>query len=230
MAISEKTGLRKRQQISKAGKTVFLWVAGASVIVGFCLVGGWFLLQKGMYNAKVLGEKSKTLSALEHNNRSVNELKDNIRALNTNAQLGALRVNDDRAVQVVLDALPADANSLALGASLQNKLLAGEGVTVESLSVTPVSGVESSSDSTGTADELTTNDDSTTTVSFSAVVSGDAAVLKQVLERLERSIRAINLTRLTLESSGSKLTLTIQGHAYYEPAKSVELQEKVVRP
>ena len=67
------TALRKRTQISKANRTMFLWIAGASALVGFAVVTSIFLGQQLLFNEKVLLEKNKTVSTLNANNKIVEE-------------------------------------------------------------------------------------------------------------------------------------------------------------
>lgn len=225
---SAQTGLRKRQQISQANRMMFLWVAGVSVVVGFALVGSVFLVQKLIFNEKVLAEKSKTVATLKSDNAAVGALKDNIRKLNADPSLNALKTgSEDKALQVVLDALPADANSLALGSSLQNKLASGiDGLNLESLTVTPV-GNEVPTDDTGTViDDTTTGENQ---IGFTLTASGSSDALRQLLSNFERSIRAIDVTSATLESQNGVLHLSLQGHAFYQPPKTVELKDKVVK-
>jgi hypothetical protein len=228
---TKEVALRKRQQIAKANRTMFLWVAGVSVIVGFAAVGSIFLVQKLAFNQKVINEKNNTVSVLTKNNAAVAELEENIRLLDTNEGLNSAKANpDDKALQVVLEALPADANSLALGSSLQDKLMKDvDGLTLESLNVTPVAGVEVSSD-VAVQDASTTVEEGQNQIAFNLVASGDANALKALLERFERSIRAIDITNLVLEQANGKLTMTIDGHAFYEPARTIELKDKVVKP
>ncbi len=228
--------IRKRQQIANANRMMFMWVAGVSVVVGIAIVVSIFLVQKAWFNEKILGEKSKTASVLVKNNSVIDELKDQIRVLNTNDALRqSMAPGEDRPIQVVLDALPAEANSSALGSSLQEKFLNDPALTIEALNVDPVPGVESQSDlnvqdasSTGTAGNTGQNQ-----ISFRFSVSTDANnpnALKSLLQRLERSIRAINLTTMTIETQGNRLLLIVNGFAYYEPARTVELKNKTVKP
>lgn len=221
--------LRKRTQIAQASRTMFTWIAIASVLVGVGVVVSIFLFQKLVYGEAVLIEKQNTLSTLDANLKVVDDLKQNVRALDANTALLSVKANpSDETLQVVLDALPADANSLALGASLQNVLLANipGSFSLESLQVTPVSGVES-------LDEASTIDasglvDSANQINFSFAVKGDQAALRQVLKNLELSIRTITVTHLTLETQSDGVSMVVQGHAYYQPAKSIQLTEKVV--
>lgn len=234
MATQDTTALRKRQQIAKANRTMFFWVAGASALVGIALVGSLFLLQKAWFNEKVLAEKAKTATTLTNNNAVVNDLKDQVRVLNTNQALkDSMIAGEDEPVQVVLDALPSDANSSALGSSLQEKFLNDGGLTIESLNVDPVIGVESQSEDS--VEDASTSDTPTgeNQITFRFTVSTDvnnASALKSLLQRLESSIRAIDITQLTVETQGTRLVLTVEGRSFYEPAKTVELKEKTVKP
>lgn len=212
---------------------MFLWVAGISVVVGFCVVGAIFLFQKLQFNEKVLAEKSNTGTILVHNNNIMEDLKSKIRVLNTNKALMDSRAKpDDQPLQVVLDALPSDANSTALGSSLQEKLIPGDGITIESFATDTVQGVETQSDSS-VEDASGTALQDTNQITFRFSVNTDITnptPLKELLQRLERSIRAIDITSLTIETQGTKIVLSVEGRAFYQPAKTVELKDKPVKP
>ena len=217
--------LRKRQQIENANKTMFLWVAGAAAIVGIALVLSFSLFERISFNQRVINEKNETVATLRANNEIVDELKENIRVLNTNENLVETpRVEDSEPIAAILDGLPSTANSSALGASLQQKLLVGGGVSIDTLTVNPISGVEDDDDGSEEGDgEIT----------FEFVVSapaGQANSLKQVLRNLETSIRVIDLTTLTIEQQNNKISLSGAGREFYQPEKKVELSEKAVRP
>jgi hypothetical protein len=232
MAVQD-VALRKRQQIANANRMMFTWVAIVSAVVGIALVVSLFLLQKAWFNEKVLAEKSKTASTLVHNNEVIGQLKDEVRVLNTNEALkSAMAPGENEPIQVVLDALPSEANSSAFGSSLQEKFLKDPALTIESLNVDPVAGVESQSDS-NVQDASDTTSAGENQITFRFSVSADAnnpSALKSLLQRLERSIRAINITTLTIETQGNRLVLTVDGYAFYEPAKTVELKDKTVKP
>lgn len=225
-------GLRKRQQISRANKMMFLWVAGVSVIVGISIVLTIFLAQKIIYGEKVIAEKDKTNRTLETNLKTVNDLKQKITVLNTDTALRSTRINEnDRPIQSVLDALPASANSTAFAASLQTKLLTGvSGIALETLTVEPVSGVETSADAAPSTTAVAAGENQ---IAFSFSVSANQSntnALKQVLERLEKSIRPINVTTLSVEAQGDRLIMQVTGVSFYDTAKTVQLVEKVVKP
>jgi phosphotransferase system HPr-like phosphotransfer protein len=210
---------------------MFLWVAGVSILFGFALVGSIFLTQMLLFNERVLKEKDRTVAVLKSNNSNVNELESQIRVLDTNqALISAKSSSEDRAVQVILDALPSDANSLALGASIQNKLLANiAGITLNSLQVDPVPGVESLNGETLIQSASSVASTYQNEITFRFSVSGNEVALKQVLTNLELSIRAIDVISLKIEGQGSTTVLSVQARAFYEPARIVQLKDKTVK-
>ena len=181
-----------------------------------------------------MAEKNKTVATLKIDNANISDLEAQVRVLDNNqALISAKAKPDDKAVQVILDALPSEANSLALGASLQNKLLANiPGLSIESLQVDPVAGVESLSSTTTTNVTALTPSASggQSQITFRFSVSGDEVALKAALLRLESSIRAIDITSLKIENQGSTQLMTVQARAFYEPARVVELKDKTVKP
>ena len=219
---SKGVALRKRTQIAKASRLMFFWVAGVSVVVGFALVGVIFLVQMLTFNEKVISEKNKTIAVLKINNENIGKLKDEVRKIDTNqALIDSKAKPEDQAIQVILDALPSDANSLALGASLQNRLLTGVPNTkLESLQV-------DSMDNSLTSD-LIVNFGTQNEIPFSFSVSGDQVGLQTILQNLELSIRTIDIISLKIENQGNNQILTAQARAFYEPARVLVLKDKTV--
>lgn len=229
---SKATAIRKRTQITAANRVMFLWVAGVSVVFGVSLVTAVFLVQMLFFNERVLHAKNDTVSTLETNNKNIEPLQKSERVLNTNEALKSIKAKpDDEAIQVILDALPSDANSLALGASLQNKLLSGiNDLTLESLQVDPVIGIESLSNSGSSVLDASANTpNSANQITFRFSVKGDEAALKPALVNLERSIRTIDITTLKIENQGTTRVMTVSGRGFYEPVRKVELKDKVIK-
>jgi hypothetical protein len=218
----------KRQKIRDSNKSMLLWIVLMSAVVGFGAVISYFLWQQIVFRQKVISEKNDTISVLRENNEVAEVLAQNIRALEANQALRSTKVDtDDKALQVIYDALPADANSLALGASLQEKLFAGiDGLRVQAFSVES-SAQESAADSEEVEDE----DTESGAIAFRLVVESDRLnSLDELLRRFERSIRVIDITTLTLEGTGDGYTLLLDAQAYYEPEILVNLETKVVQP
>lgn len=228
---TKESSIRKRQQIFKANRMMFLWVAMASAVIGFALVISISLMQRIIYNQKVIGEKNKTYSTLTNNNKKVSQLEDQIKTINYSSDvLKKLRAKDsDDPIQVVLDALPSDSNRLALGSSLQNVLLANiPGASLESMKVESTAEAGSVKKTTATTGTVENNSlDVTFTLKIN---SGSEDSIREMLTRLEKSIRTFKVTNVKIEYSLDKMNVTVTAKAYYEPAKVVELTEKVVKP
>jgi len=208
----------KRKAIADSSRTMFGWVAGMSAIVGACLVVALFLGQQIVFKMDVVGKMSETLGTLRDNNKVASELTKNVLVLETDSALNSIKANsDEKALQVVLDALPADRNSLALGSSLQRKLLADiDGLTIDSLSV------DQGDSSSGRAKTI---------IPIQIQVSAtNASAIKDMLTRLEQSIRVIDVDNFVLERSDSSYQATISAHAYYTDPKEVIFGEAIVKP
>lgn len=235
MAKTDKTtALRKRTQIDKTNKLVFIWVAGASVLVSAAAVLIIMMVQKGIHNQKAISELSNTITVLRANNENVGELENQVRALGSEEALLKLRNSDsDNALRVILDALPAEPNSSALGASLQDKLFGR--VQIESVQVDPVgddSGMDYVEDEAAedAATDEAEGESGADIIPFRFVVRGAPKDLKVLLERLQRSVRTIEVMNVLIESeSGGKQRLTVEGQAYYLPAYELQLREKEIK-
>lgn len=229
--MKNEVALRKRSQIAQANRTMFIWIALASALIGIAAVVSIFLGQKLVYNERVLAAKLETVSTLDSNLAVVDNLKSEIQALDANSALLSVKANDsDQALQVVLDALPSDANSLALGSSLQNKLLTGvDGdYSLKTLEVKPVDGLETMTSGT-TVDAAAAGEPLDNKIRFSFSIEGDQAALRQILQNLERSIRTIVVTRLGLNTEAGLLTMNVEGYAFYQPGKTIELKEVPIK-
>ncbi len=222
MPNNKDVAIRKRQQIDSSKKTMFIFVAAASFILGVALVVSVFLIKQIIFHTKIIAEKQNTITTLDKNIEAVDGLKNNLRVLETDSALLSSRLKDDSsALQVILDALPDNNNADALGASLQRRFVgAVDGLSLESLVV------GASSDQ---ADEayLSSGEPG---IPFTMTVRGSAKNLKQLLLRFEKSIRVIELTNVEIQANDSGLSLKIQGLAPYKAAQEVKLENKVVKP
>jgi hypothetical protein len=215
--------VKKQSLIDKTRKSVIILVAGASMVVGAMIVVSGLFIQSLLFNNKVMKVQNDTITTLNSNIKAVPELKADVLVLNTNEQLLEARSSSDaRALQTVLDALPADANRLALGASLEQKIFKDiSGLTVQSLSVDPSIG--------SAADGSTTDTGELGTLTFSATISGTPEALKLGLQRLERSVRSMNVQTINGTTSGNNVTLTVVGVAYYLKPVDLNLTDTKVR-
>ncbi len=212
----------KIRNIKNTGNMMLIWVTIASIAIGFCTVASYLLVKQIVFRFEVISKKNETVAVLNENNKIANHLINNVRKYEFNDNLASSKANkDEKSLQVVLDALPAKANSLALGASLQKSLIYGsKGVSIDSISVESVN----VDDKGSSRPEMSQLDFKVT------VVASDVNNLKNLITRLERSIRTIDVDNLKLERFSDKYTMTIIGHAYYLPAKTIDMTEERLKP
>ena len=250
--MAKETGLRKRSQIKKANRTMFIWVALMSAVAMICLVVSYHLVLTTLFKGRVIVAKAQTIGNLQtsiKNTERNNEdgLREQILALDANENLAMVKASpEDKALQVILDALPSTANPLSFGASLQTVLLVGpEGLNIKNISVEAASSsLDAStdeagaqpSDSSNEGEEATTENEnnvaaetSAVPMSFSFVVEGPETSLQEVLQRLEKSIRTIYVKAINIERHGGVNEMSVTGNVFYQLEKTAALQEKVVK-
>lgn len=218
------SGLRKRQLINAANKTVFIWIVIASIVLGVCGVVAQFLIQQLMFNNKIYGVQSTTSTTLENNIKAYSGLKEDVKKLIANESLTALRKGDNStALQVIIDALPTEENKGAFATSMQTEVLGPSGVTLSSFSVADTSDISTSSSAVATAKDPIPFD-------CDFVITGSYSQIQQALRNLERSIRPITINSIEIQGSATKMQASITATTYYQPSKNVQLKEKPVKP
>lgn len=220
--------LKKREQIRSNNKQLFLWVAGGSIVVSFSLVISVFLVKQLIFNEKVLTEKGISSKNLATNIVNAKQLDENVNELRSNPSLKSARSNpEENNLDVIIDALPYDGNTVDLGASLQDVIVSG--VSVDSLGVLGSDSVDAALDD-GTS-VVTEAIGSSQPSKFSFGISGTPDEIKGFIDRLNRSIRPIKITQMQLQPAGEgKITVTATAETYYQPSTVFELKEKVVKP
>lgn len=222
------TGVKKRQQIEDTRKQVFLWAALASAVVVTCLSIGNNLIKRISYQQKVNGELSKAAKTLQTDVNNIDKLIGEVNALKTNQLLnqGNLKSEDSTVLQVVIDALPTEDDTIALKTSLQDKILQADGARIDQISIDDSkSGLATGSSSSSSTQGFP---QANTTV-FKVSVIGTYDTTKKVLEQLERTIRPIIINKMTIEGSDSRMTLSFEAQTYYSPSVNFELGSKEVK-
>ncbi|MDR1032465.1 MAG: hypothetical protein LBL84_00445 [Candidatus Nomurabacteria bacterium] len=240
--MAQEVAIKKVQAISQAGRNMFIAVALASVVVGFSIVGSIFLIQKMIFNAKVIGEMQKTSDILHKNNETIVKLADEVKVLEQNSALRSVTINSEsNALRTIPDALPAVNNPFSLGASVMVKLLTVDtGIMIDSFTLGSTSTDAASGQAEATATESTegateASDDAATASKLNAInfqfeITGNPDGVSKALQNLERSIRQIDIAtmEITYNAVGT-LTLIISARGYYISPPSIDLGEKEVK-
>lgn len=223
------TNLGKRQQVERSNKMIFVWVLGAAVIVTLCVVLGTFLVRQGLFNAKIIGEKSKTEKILATNITNANELKGNVDKLLADSNLSSIKASpEDNAVQVIFDALPTAADTTSLSNSLYASILVRSGVGIKSVSAGDTQGAIAIDGDTAVSSE---SSNATTSIPISFTTTGSIPATLAMLKDTERSIMPISPTNIMLRASGNgSLDVLFSGNTYYLAPVKIKLGSKPVRP
>jgi hypothetical protein len=223
-------GLKKRQQIENAGRTMFIWVAIASVAISICLVTAQFLFQKWSYNNRVLTAKYKASDTLKKNLTSAKQLQDSVNALVSNDNLASVKTNvDDPNTKIILDALPSRFDATALATSLQQAILSRSGVTVEGISVPSDPVTSTAAGGSAGSTTSTTIGSTPQEMKFEITVSGSYDKIRNMMLDLERTIRPMKVLAITLGGDDSAMTANISGVTYYQPSKTATIKQEVVK-
>jgi Tfp pilus assembly protein PilO len=217
------TGLRKRQQIAQAGRTMFIWIAAAAVAVSLAAVALQFLFTQWTYNNKVVGAKYKASSTLAQNIKNSKELKNKVNELVGNQALASIRQEgSNNNLQVVLDALPSSPDMTALATSVQQAIVPRSGVSLESLAPD----IQSSDSEEG---EAPVDSKDPVEQRFTIIVTGNYESIRRFVGDLERSIRPMKVETIGVGGSEQSLRATLQVVTYYQSAKTADVTKKAVR-
>ncbi len=212
MELKRATGLKKRQAISSANRTMFAWVAIASIAISILLVAAQFLYKQFLYNNNVYSAKSKAASTLAENQNNIVKLKE---------AFGPLDAGTDKNVSStkILNALPREKDTSAFGTSIQQVITPLSGVTLESVSI------ESQAEDVEPSDEAS----GPQPINASITVSGSYEQVLAFVRDLERVIRPITINTMNVTGSDKNTRLALDITAYWQPAKGVEIKKEVVK-
>lgn len=216
----------KRIQIDKANARVVAAVAGASFLVAFSLIASKALLSQRGYQGRVIKAKEAAVKQLKANADASKQLTTAYSAFVGTPQniiggnpSGSGDRDGDNA-KIVLDALPSKYDFPALVASLE-KLLSDPSYKIQSI--------------TGTDDEVNQQNASSAQsaaaipMPFEIDVSGNYGAIQNLVGTLERSIRPIQVQKVSFTASNGGVNAQISAQTYYQPEKSLTITKKDVK-
>lgn len=223
------TGVKKRQQIHKANRTVFLWVAIAGVIVAIAVVLSQFMIKQLIFNWKIIDHETKANATLVENAKAYTDLRAEITKLLANKELNELRVNKaengDNALQVVIDAMPTVDDRIALAAALQQSIISKSGVKLDSLGFT-----DGGSQTDATGAPVSTAPEGVSEIPFNFKVSGTYDQVKKLFADMQLSIRPVSVTGIKLSGTSNALVAEIDAKMYYGTPVTTDLKQKKETP
>lgn len=216
----------KRVMIDKANTRIVVVVSIAAFIVVFSLVATKTLLSQAAYQNRVITAKRAAVNQLKSNIASVDQLKTDYDAFIGTPQNvlggnpGGSGPQDGDNAKIVLDALPSSYDFPGLTTSLET-LLASQNVKISSISGTD--------DEVAQSTHQISSKPTATPIPFQVSVAGDYTGIQNVVGAFERSIRPIQIQTLDISGDNNTLSLVVSAQTYYQPAKSLTINKKVVK-
>lgn len=215
----------KRLAIDKANSTVLVAIGIACFVVVLCSVAGKSLIDQMRYQSKVIGQKEKTLTLSKKNEKSAEQLKTSYQEF-ASARENVLGGNssgtadkDGDNARIILDALPSKYDFPALTTSLE-KLLGGNGFKIDTITGTDDEIAQSASESG--------NSTAVVEMPFTVGVTTSTSNTKQLLSLFEKSIRPMQISKLSLKGQSDGVKVSIDGKTYFQPQKKFNVKvEKV---
>lgn len=216
----------KQLQINKANTTIVVVTAAAAFLTTMSLVASRALLQKRAYQAHLISSKTLAKKQLDDNVKAADSLVASYKQFvgqDTNVLGGSSTGQGDHDgdnARIVLDALPSKYDFPAVATSLEKIL------TSKNFQIKTITGVD---DELGQAAVATSDAPQPVPIPFQLDIGGNYKSSQDLLEILDRSIRPIRISKLTISGTVDALSLNISGETYYQPEKTMSIKMKVVK-
>lgn len=217
----------KRLAISRANAQMVAIVGVAAFVTVFCLVASKAIFSQNRYQAHVISAKEKAHHQLQDNLETYNKLATAYKAFDSAPSnvIGGTKdgtgPNDGSNSKIILDSLPSTYDFPALTSSVE-KILADNGLKVTEI--------------TGTDDQLNQQKNTSSptpkpvSMPFSfTITNASYGSVSQLITKLQQSTRPIQIDSLELSGGVNDMTVTVNAHTYFQPAKNVTISKKVIK-
>jgi hypothetical protein len=178
------------------------------------------------YQNRVIGTKKTALKQLRSDLEARDSLQQSYKAFigeSPNVLGGdpkGLGDKDGDNSKLVLDALPSKYDFPALTTSLEKV------ITGQNLKIVNISGTDQEADQ---ATKQTSPDPQPVAMPFQTQVSGPYTSIQSLVGVFLRSIRPFQIQTLELSGDESSMSATITAQTFYQPEKSLEIKQEVVK-
>lgn len=217
----------KRVGIDKTNSRIVAITGTASFLVVFFLVASYALFTQMMYQNRVIAVKKKAVSQLESNIKASEKLMESYKGfiggpINLiGGDPNGTGPQDGNNAKLVLDALPSKYDFPALTTSVE-KVLLDQKVKIQS-----INGTDDTVNQAATA--TTSGSPEPVEMPFELTVGGDFQLIQGVISALERSIRPMQIKTMDVSGDQRDLTLKILAKTYYQPGKTLNIKQEIVR-
>lgn len=239
----------KRLQIDKANQSIVIILSVAVFVAIFSVFVSKALLTKRAYQSRVIAGKERALKQLKDNIKAIDSLNTSYKAFVSTPQNiigGGITGSGDRDgdnAKIVLDALPSKYDFPALTTSIE-KILGDKQFKINSITgvddeiAQSGSLLKKSNNPTSTSASPTSTSSSSSTnvdagepkpVPFTASVTGTYASAQSLIQTLEKSIRPVQVTSITLAGNDSSLQMDVSASTYYQSEKIYTITTKDIK-
>ena len=217
----------KRGAISKANTQMFAAIIIAAFVSVFCLFAAKAVWSQNSYQARITDAKTDARNQLKKNIENYEQLAKSYQAFNaatTNVLGGTPGGNGDKDgtnAKVILDALPPGYDFPALTSSIE-KIVTDNGLKLDSISGTD--------DQIAQQKNQSASSPKTVTIPFEFSVAGaNYTGVQKLISSLQLSIRPMVIDTLEISGGANNMTVKVQAHTYFQPAKDVSITKKVIK-
>ena len=222
---SAKTSNNKRLMIDKANASMLIFISVATFLLVFALVSSRALISQSRYQSKIMKKQQAAHKQLQTNIKNVDSLVASYKSFASEPQnvLGGNSAGsgpkDGDNPRIVLDALPSKYDFPGLISSLE-KVLKDGGYSLQSLG--------------GSDDEINQSNakvDKPVPIEMPFPLSIETSFegAESLLKTLERSIRPIYVSKVTITAASNKISVSVNAKTYYQPEKVLKINTEVVK-
>lgn len=227
----------KALQIDKAQSKIIGVIVISTIITIFCLVSTKALIGQAMYQRRVVNARHTSAQNLNNDVKNANTLvaqyKDVFIGKSSENVIGGRNKNSETAGgsvvstvppdgdngRIVLDALPTTYDFPALLTSI-SKLLSSDGISSPAIGGT---------DDASTVQSAPTGSPSPSKIDLTISGTGTYTTVEKLINDLQRSIRPMDISHLTLTGNESSLTVNLNLTTYYQQAKTLNITGKEIK-
>lgn len=217
----------KRIAIDKASAQMVAIVAVSAFVTVFCLMASKTVLSQNQYNSRVMSAKQKAYNQLQNNIDAFNDLQKSYKAFNSTSTnvIGGLTDgtgdNDGSNSKIILNALPSTYDFPALASSVE-KIITERGMQVGSITGTD--------DQVNQQDNVSSSNPQEVEIPFTFTVNNaNYRSVEELFKALQSSIRPFQVDKVSITGGGNDMTVTVEAHTYFQPARSIQPTTKVVK-
>lgn len=201
--------------INKANSTILLAAAITAAVVAFSIVASRTLIQQLSYQNSVIALKDDANRKLKANVQAADSVVNSYESFESSQE--SVIGTADKNSKIILDALPSKYDFPALASSLESLIKDSGG---QDGSITGVDNEAEAEQSSVSPNPIE--------IPFKINAKGSVTVAKELISRLERSIRPVKINSLEITAMDKTITVAIDAVTYYQPEKLLGIEESLV--